>query len=74
MTTVAITGSTFQFRDQIKAARDRMTRSAAYQWDGARKAWTRTYDVEVTEERAISDIRSISGIGNRGSFAAEIIG
>lgn len=73
MTTVAITGDTFRFRAQISAARDRLTRSAAYQWDAARKAWLRSYEGEVTEARAISDIRSISGIGNRGQFSAEII-
>lgn len=74
MTTIAyITGDTFRFREQIKGARDRLTRGPAYSWDAGRKAWMRTYESEVTAERVISDVRSISGIGNRGSFDAEVV-
>ena len=68
-----ITGDTFQFRAEIGGARDRLTRAKAYTWDATRKVWTRQYGSEVTAERAISDIRAISGIGNRGSFEAEIV-
>lgn len=71
--TAYITGDTFRFRAEIGGARDRLTRAKAYAWDATRKVWARQYDSEVTAERAISDIRAIPGIGNRGSFDAEIV-
>lgn len=73
MTCIAfIHGDTFRFRAEIGAARDRLTRTKAYAWDTTRKAWMRKYETDVTVERALGDIRAISGIGNRGNFAVEV--
>jgi hypothetical protein len=64
-----ITGDTFRFKDQLKAD--------GYSWDAAKKAWYCEYEDRpgrvVTQELAISNVRGLPGIGNRGNFVAEIV-
>lgn len=64
MATAYITGDTYRFRAQLKGA--------GYTWEPADKAWSMEYDGEITPQQAIRDVRLISGIRNRGEFAAEV--
>jgi hypothetical protein len=63
--TAYITGDTYQFRHIFKS-------SPHYRWDVDRKAWARDYDEPVDDERAISHVRALGGIRNRGEFRVEI--
>jgi hypothetical protein len=63
--TVYITGDTYRFRTIF-------SNSPHYRWDAERRAWAREYDEPINAELAISHVRRLDGIRNRGEFRAEI--
>lgn len=76
MTRLAIlTGDTYRFRDRIREDRDR-SGARTWTWDADRKAWTRALrdaDADMTSDQVESRyVRSIPGIGNRGSLTVTI--
>jgi hypothetical protein len=64
-TTVYITGDTYDLRNALKRG--------GWRWDKEAKAWTASYEEEVTAEEIVSELRRTDGIRNRvGRLSVEV--